>query len=150
MTKHKKHKHHKDLTETATPLESKAAKLKLKFEQPVLKRSITMFEKTITNKQKIQATIVPFVKTDGTPATILGIPTWTVTNGLSTVEIAADGLSAFLVSSDTNGDTNYEVDASVDFGAGAVAVSANVLLHVTDSTSPSDSIQLTFADPVDK
>ncbi len=78
MTKHKKHKS-KALTEKH--LDSKTAKLKrclkLKFEQPVPKRSNTMFEKTITNKQKIQASIVPFTKPDGTEAPIQGIPTWT-------------------------------------------------------------------------
>ncbi len=81
-----------------------------------------MQETTITNAQKVTATLSPTTQS-GKPAKLDGAPTWTVVSGDSTVVVAADGLSASLVSSDTPGDT--------DLGAGVVDVQETVLLHVS-------------------
>ena len=55
-----------------------------------------MLEITITNEQKIQVTLKPVTAT-GRPAKLDGTPEWSVISGDSTLEVATDGLSAFLI-----------------------------------------------------
>lgn len=121
--------------------------LKVKF-NPAEIKEIHMIETTITNKQKVEGTIVIPNKPDGTPAQIQGIPNWSVQSGDSTVVAAADGLSAFLVSSDTNGDTVYSLTALVDFGTGFVPTQTQITLHVSDVAS--QTLDVSFSAPVNK
>lgn len=99
--------------------------------QPKLKKGISMpLELTITNEQQVTVRLNP--RTDaGKPAKLDGAPVWSVTGGPGTVVPAADGLSATLVSSDTDlGDTTYLVDGDADLGDGKEDVQDTILLHV--------------------
>lgn len=89
-----------------------------------------MTEITITNEQKIQVTLAPKTAT-GKQATLDGKPTWTVQSGIGTLEIAEDGLSAFLVSGDAPGDTMVIVEADADLGEGVQTISDSIQLHVS-------------------
>lgn len=86
-------------------------------------------EVAITNEQKVNITVNP-VTASGIPAKLDGAPTWTVNSGTSTVEPAADGLSAFLVSGVDAGDTVYTVEGDADLGEGVVNISDTITLHV--------------------
>jgi len=92
-----------------------------------------MIDVTITNEQKIQVTLSPITAT-GKPAKLDGIPTWTKTSPQdpdgATLDVAADGLSAFLISSDTPGDTMILVEADADLGVGVETISDIIQLHV--------------------
>jgi len=88
-----------------------------------------MLELTITNEQKVQVTLFP-VTEGGDPAKLDGAPAWSVVSGDSTVEPAEDGMSAFLVSADDPGDTDFMVEADADLGAGVQTISDIVRLHV--------------------
>src|SRR5882762_7874092 len=81
----------------------------------------SMLEITITNEQQVNVALHPVTAT-GRPAPVDGAPVWTVQSGNSTVNPAADGLSAYLVSSDTPGDTEILVEADVDLGPGVTTI----------------------------
>lgn len=83
----------------------------------------------ITNEQKVKVSIVPVTAT-GKPAKLDGAPTWSVPSGSATVDVAADGLSAFLVSPDSPGDSEVLIEADADLGAGVVTISDTVKLSV--------------------
>jgi len=91
---------------------------------------------TVTNEQKIQVTLTPVTET-GKPATLDGAPTWSVISGNSTLDVAADGLSAFLVSADDPGDSDFLVKADADLGSGVVEVSDTIRLHVAGAQAKS-------------
>jgi hypothetical protein len=78
-----------------------------------------MVDITITNEQQVNVTLTP-VTQGGHPAELDGVPTWEVVSGNSTVEVASDGKSAELVSSDDPGDTQILVKADADLGSGVV------------------------------
>src|SRR5512134_3077816 len=82
-----------------------------------------------TNEEKIPVTITPVTST-GKPAQLDEAPVWTVTSGEGTVAVAADGLSAFLVSGDNPGDTTYLITADADLGEGVVEISDTITYHV--------------------
>lgn len=84
-----------------------------------------MFPITITNRQQVLVTLNP----DGA---IDGVPTWEVLDGDSTVIPAADGKSAILRSSDTNGVTHIEIKADADLGSGVTEITETVELTVVD------------------
>jgi hypothetical protein len=87
-----------------------------------------MLEVTITDEQKVPVTLTPLTAA-GHPATVDGIPVWTVKTGDATVVTGADGLSAVLVSG-TDGDSEIGIAADADLGAGIETISATILLHV--------------------
>ena len=97
-------------------------------------KEMHMLDLTVSNEQQIEVTIVPVTAT-GKPAKLDGIPSWTVTSGRGTAEVAEDGLSAFLVSSDEPGDTNYLVEADADLGEGVETISDIIQLHVTGANA---------------
>lgn len=104
--------------------------LSWKLGLPCCKRKRThMLELTITNEQKIPVELKPITAT-GKPAKLDGTPQWSVISGNSTVEPAADGLSAFLVSSDDPGDTEIMVKADADLGSGVEEISDIIRLTV--------------------
>lgn len=100
-----------------------------KIAQPVTKKENTMLELTITNEQKVKVTLTPVTDT-GRPASLDGAPAWTVQSGDSTVVPDEGGLSAFLVSSDTPGDTIFVVTADADLGEGVEELSDTIRLTV--------------------
>lgn len=92
------------------------------------KRRRTM-ELTITNEQKIKLTLIP-VTPAGKPTVLDGPPSWSLVSGNSTVEAAEDGLSAFLISEDSVGDTSFLVEADADLGEGKETIQEVIVLHV--------------------
>ncbi len=84
---------------------------------------------TITNEEKVQLTLAPTTAA-GNPATLDGIPTWTVVSGDATVEVSEDGLSAFLVSGAADVNSQIEVTADADLGEGIVTLTDIVDLAV--------------------
>lgn len=104
-------------------------------------------ELKITNEQKIKVTLTP--KTDtGKPAKLDGVPTWEVVSGISTVVVAADGLSADLVSADDPGDTQFLVKADADIGEGVEEISDIISLSVVGATAK--NLGLTAGQPEPK
>lgn len=107
-----------------------------------------MQEATVTNEQKVNAHLNPQTST-GKPAPVEdGSVKWEVQSGDSTVEPAEDGKSAFLVSSDTPGDTVYLVSADADLGEGVETISDLITLHVEGAKAA--SLGLTLDKPVAK
>lgn len=106
---------------------------------------------SITTEQKVNVKIVPVTST-GKPAKLDGKPTWTKLSPQdpdgATLVVAADGLSAFLVSSDVIGDTVFQVDADADLGAGVETISAQITLSVVDAQA--SSLGLTADSPIPK
>lgn len=112
------------------PKSHRQIRLYFKFGLPQLKNAKgNMTEIGLTNEQKVNVTLNP-VTLKGKPAKLDGVPTWTVVSGDSTVEPAADGLSAELISSDTPGDTTFLIDADADLGAGVEDLQETITLHV--------------------
>jgi len=106
-----------------------------------------MAETTITNEEKVQAILAP-ITLAGKPAQVDGKPAWSIISGDSTLEVADDGLSAFLVSSDTLGDTIYQAKADADLGEGVEELILTVKLTVVSARAA--NLGLTFATPIPK
>lgn len=90
-----------------------------------------MFPIIITNRQQVLVNLNPESE-PGVPAPVDGVPTWEVLDGDSTVIPAADGMSATLRSSDTDGDTNIKVTADADMGSGVTEITDTIRLTVID------------------
>jgi hypothetical protein len=89
---------------------------------------------TITNEQKVLVTLAPTTEA-GNPATLDGIPTWNVTEGDATLEVAEDGLSAFLVSGAADVNSKIEVSADADLGEGVVTLTDVIDLAVVGASA---------------
>lgn len=89
---------------------------------------------TITNEEKVQVTLAP-VTAAGNPATLDGVPTWTVTEGDATLEVAEDGLSAYLVSGAAEVNSKIEVTADADLGEGVVNLTDVIDLAVVQASA---------------
>ena len=76
---------------------------------------------TITNEEKVQVTLAP-LSAAGNPAVLDGAPVWTVVSGDATLEVAEDGLSAFLVSGAPDTNSQIQVSADADLGEGIVTL----------------------------
>ena len=118
-----------------------------KIGMPIPERKPMPLDLTITNEQKIQVTLNPVTAT-GRTAKLDGPPTWSVTSGNSTLDVAADGLSAFLVSADNPGDTEFLVKADADLGSGVEEVSDVIRLSVAGARAA--NLGLTAGTPVAK
>lgn len=85
---------------------------------------------TITNEEKIEVTLAPLTAA-GNPATLDGAPVWAVVEGGdATLEVAADGLSAFLVSGAAGVTSQVTVSADADLGEGIVTLTDTIDLTV--------------------
>ena len=114
------------------PVPKKPKKVNFSFEVGLVKSKLRrpqMLDIKITNEEKVLVTITPTTSTNK-PATVDGAPTWTVQSGESVVSVAADGMSASLISSDTPGDTVILVEADADLGEGVETISDIIQLHV--------------------
>lgn len=89
---------------------------------------------TITNEEKVQVTLSPTTAA-GNPANVDGAPTWTVTEGDATVEVAADGLSAYLISGAADVNSKIEVTADADLGEGIVNITDSIDLAVVPASA---------------
>lgn len=89
---------------------------------------------TITNEQKVQVTLQPLTAA-GNPAILDGAPVWAVTEGDATLEVAEDGLSAFLVSGAADVNSTIAVTADADLGEGVVALADTITLAVVAASA---------------
>ena len=89
---------------------------------------------TITNEQKVQVTLQPVTEA-GNPATLDGAPVWAVAEGDATLEVAEDGLSAFLVSGAADVNSTITVTADADLGEGVVALTDTITLAVVAASA---------------
>jgi hypothetical protein len=105
-----------------------------KVGMPVNKSKNMPLDLSITNEQKIQVTLNPVTAT-GRPAKVDGAPQWSVITGGATLDVAADGLSAFLVSADDPGDTEFLVKADANLGDGVEEISDTIRLSVAGANA---------------
>lgn len=101
----------------------------------------------ITDEQKVNVRLVP-VTQRGKPVPLDGKPEWSVVDGDSTLAVSDDGMSAFLVSNDTPGITNFQVSADADLGEGVSTITDTIQLTVVDPQA--SSLGLVSDPPVDK
>lgn len=118
-----------------------------KVGQPITKEKNMPLDLTISNEQKIQITLAPITDT-GRKAKLDGVPAWSVINGTATLDVAADGLSAFLISGDDPGDSDFLVSADADLGGGVTEISDTIRLHVAGAQAK--NLGLTAGAPVAK
>lgn len=137
------------IEEVLSGLFQPSTKLDLRFglAKPKQCHKPIMTEVTITNAQKIKATLAP-VTQSGKPAKLDGKPTWSVVDGDGTVSVSDDGLSADLVSGDNPGVTNYLVEADADLGEGVETISSAIVLTVVGEKA--SSLGITLGQPEDK
>lgn len=83
----------------------------------------------ITNEQKIKVSLTP-VTDGGKPAKLDGKPSFEVVAGDCTVEVADDGLSATIISSDNPGQSQVLVKADADIGEGVEEISDVIEVEV--------------------
>jgi hypothetical protein len=76
---------------------------------------------TSTTEEKVKLHIAPVTST-GKPAAVDGIPVWSIIEGGATIEAAADGLSADVISEDNAGTSVWNVQADADLGEGVVFI----------------------------
>ena len=118
------------------------------FGLPTNKESKPMpAEITLTNEQKVSVTLAPKTAT-GKPAPLDGMPTWSIISGESTIEVAGDGLSATIISSDTPGDTQILIEADADLGEGVETISDVIAVKVVGAKA--QSLGLTIGTPEPK
>ena len=106
-------------------------------------------EREITNEQKMRVLLAPKTES-GHPAAVDGTPEWSILTGDSVVvEAAADGMSAFIISSDEIlGDSLVNVRADADLGTGVVTIQDTVLVHVRGAMAA--NVGLTIETPIPK
>lgn len=100
---------------------------------------------TITNEEKVQVTLAPTTAA-GNPAILDGAPVWTVTEGDATLEVAVDGLSAFLISGTANTNSKITITADADLGEGIVNLNDTIDLAVVPASA--NALGLLVATPV--
>lgn len=121
-------------------------RLGFKFGVPKGKNKPMPVEISITNEQKVKATLTPTTDT-GKPAKLDGAPSWAVISGNSQVVVAEDGLSADLVSADDPGDTTILIKADADLGEGVIEISDTITLTVVGATAKNLGITLGTPEP---
>ncbi len=104
-------------------------------------------EKTITNEQKIKATL-NITTQGGKPAQVDGKPTWTVVSGEGGIVVADDGMSADLISTDLPGETVYLVEADADLGTGTRPI-ADTIKIITQGAQ-AENLGLSLGNPEPK
>ena len=100
----------------------------------------------ITNEQKIQITLAPKTAA-GNPAPVDGKPTWTIQSGSSTIEVAEDGMSAFLISSDEESQTMVLIEADAKVGDGVESISETIQLTVKKAQAANFGLVIGLAIP---
>ena len=101
----------------------------------------------LTNEEKINLTLNP-VTAAGNAAPVDGAPVWTVTEGDATLEVAADGLSAYVVSG-TPGASLITITADADLDADELREVSDVIA-VTVVAAEAASIGLAAGAPEPK
>lgn len=105
-----------------------------------------MVEIKLTNEQKVKVSLTPVTAT-GKPATLDGVPKWTVQSGSAEVQVAPDGLSATLVSPDSPGDSEILVEADADLGEGVETISDVIKLSVEGARATNLGLTVSTPEP---
>ena len=101
----------------------------------------------LTTTQKVKVTLSPTTES-GNPATLDGVPEWTVESGDCTVNPDEGGLSAYIVSGDGAGESIVKVTADADLGAGVRTIEDLVTVNVTSEEAA--ALGLTVGAPEEK
>lgn len=100
----------------------------------------------LTDEQKVQLSIQP-VTAAGNPAKVDGTPSWSVSDTtILTLEVAADGLSAWATVTGTLGASQVSVSADADLGEGIRSITAT--LDVTVVAAEAVSLTINAGAPV--
>lgn len=123
--------------------QARAASLGGRLEAPVLKdptkeRKTMLVKGVVDTLHKIRAVLEP-VKIDGSPATVEGKPDWTIQNSPDGAEldVAADGLSAFLIPGVATGTAEFTAVGDADLGEGVNPISQTFVVTVIDAQASS-------------
>ena len=87
-----------------------------------------MFPVNSTSEQKVLISLNPTTAA-GNPATVDGAPVWSVIEGDCTLEVAADGLSCYLVSGTANIVNQVSVSADADLDEGEVREISELIVY---------------------
>ena len=87
-----------------------------------------MFPVNSTSEQKVLISLNP-VTAAGNPAVVDGAPVWSVIEGDCTIEVAADGLSCYLVSGAANVVNQVSVTADADLDRGEVREISELIVY---------------------
>lgn len=87
-----------------------------------------MFLVQSTNEEKVLIVLNPTTAA-GNPAVLDGAPVWTLNGGDATLEIAEDGMSAYLISGSPL-QNSINVTGDGDLGEGVVTISEDILYNV--------------------
>lgn len=99
---------------------------------------------TANQEQDVQVTLAPLTP-KGKPGQVDGAPIWSVESGDVTIEAAADGLSAKIVTANL-GDSVVKVTADVDLGAGVTPLVDSVNVTVIPVQTASLGISAALVD----
>lgn len=102
-----------------------------------------MYSVTSNNEEKVVISLAP-VTAAGNPAPLDGMPTWTVTSGDATLEVAEDGMSCTMLSGAANVINEISVSADADLGEGIRSISETIVYTVT----PAEAATLGIASSV--
>lgn len=81
---------------------------------------------TLTTEQKVKLTIAP-VTAAGKAAKLDGVPVWASSDtSIISLDVAADGLSATLSTTDEIGTSTVSVSADADLGEGTNTIQASI------------------------
>jgi hypothetical protein len=89
-----------------------------------------MFAINSTNEEKVLISLNPTTAA-GNPAPVDGAPVWNVTSGDCTLEVAADGLSCYLISGAADVINTVEVSADANMGEEVLTITETVVYTVT-------------------
>lgn len=101
---------------------------------------------TLTNEQKVKVTLAP-TTASGKPAKIDGIPSWTVESGDATVDVAEDGLSAYIISGEAEGASTVRLVADADLGEGVRNIEEVIDVTVTGAEASALGLTVGTAEP---
>lgn len=102
-----------------------------------------MFPITSTSEEKVLLQLAP-VTAAGNPAILDGAPVWTLVEGDATLEVAADGLSAYVISGSANVLNRIVVTADADLDAGETReISEEIIYTVTPAEAAALGINVT-------
>jgi hypothetical protein len=87
-----------------------------------------MFPVNSTSEQKVLISLNPTTAA-GNPATVDGAPVWSVLEGDCTLEVAADGLSCYLISGAANVVNQVSVTADADLDGGEVREISELIVY---------------------
>lgn len=87
-----------------------------------------MFPVNSTSEQKVLISLNPTTAA-GNPATLDGAPVWSVIEGDCTLEVAADGLTCYLVSGAANIVNQVSVSTDADLDEGEVREISELIVY---------------------